>query len=140
MSERHETPPLQWKDAFATGDASIDHEHREMIERINRVLGAIDTEAEPSLVFAGLAGVHAWISAHFALEEKLMAERGYDQLDIHKRDHERLLDDIREIMDDCRAGAPPGGDSALQQRLHDWFANHFKTMDARLHRHLAKTP
>jgi hemerythrin len=41
-------------------------------------------------------------SAHFALEERFMREHGYDQLALHKADHERLLDEIREIMDDIR--------------------------------------
>ena len=43
------------------------------------------------------------ISAHFALEERFMRERGYDQLVQHKNDHERLLDEIRDIMEDFEA-------------------------------------
>ena len=78
------------------------------------------------------------ISAHFALEERFMLERRYDQLAQHKADHERLLDEIRDLMDryeDDRSF----DEQELARRLSAWFAVHFGSHDARLHRRLART-
>ena len=83
-----------------------------------------------------LGEVYAQISAHFALEEKIMRERGYDHYADHKADHEALLDGIRDIMDEQARGAYADYDEVLSAHLQSWFTLHFKTKDARLHRML----
>ena len=67
-----------------------------------------------------------------------MRERGYDQLTAHKNDHERLLDEIRDIMDDFVDEEQTA--SALSGRLEAWFSRHFETHDARLHHKLGAHP
>jgi hypothetical protein len=44
-----------------------------------------------------------------------------------------LLDQIRDIMDDYEAGAYSDAGEVLAITVRDWFVNHFKTKDARLH-------
>ena len=64
-----------------------------------------------------------------------MREREYDQYQDHKDDHERLLEEIHDLMD--LAEDPQGfSEAVLATRLRDWFAQHFKTKDARLHKML----
>ncbi|NQV84911.1 MAG: hemerythrin family protein [Rhodospirillales bacterium] len=127
-----QSPRIEWRPEFETGNAEIDHEHRSIVDRLNDVfVGAPSDET-----INQLGELYAWISAHFALEETIMRSHNYDQFQDHKDDHERLLDDIRDIMDDCQAGTFGGMDDALQQRLEDWFVGHFKIKDSRLHRML----
>ncbi len=64
-----------------------------------------------------------------------MREKTYDQYPDHKTDHERLLDDIRDIMDAYEDGTYAERKEAFAERLQHWFVDHFKTKDARLHRH-----
>jgi hypothetical protein len=45
-----------------------------------------------------------------------------------------LLDDLREILEDVRAGGVYT-ESRLSADLQYWFSEHFKTHDARLHHH-----
>ena len=54
----------------------------------------------------------------------------------HKDDHERLLDDILDIIDTVESPRDYGPDT-LGRRLSKWFTEHFRTHDARLHRWLA---
>lgn len=129
-------PEIEWRKEFETGVLSIDHEHRRMVERLNRLFKAVQENAGVETIIEELAEVYAWISAHFALEEEIMRAHKYDQYPEHKEDHESLLDDLRDIMDDCQEGTFSSLDDALQQRVHDWFVEHFKTKDARLHKHL----
>ena len=63
----------------------------------------------------------------------MMRRRRYDQYQQHQADHERLLDEIREIADAFEA-TEQLDDSELTARLADWFQVHFKTHDARLHK------
>jgi hemerythrin-like metal-binding protein len=124
---------LAWNDRYAVGDSAVDHEHRELIDLINRLhaellAGDPDRGAE-----AFLGDLHRGIAAHFALEETLMRAQRYDQYPAHKADHERLLDEIRDIMDDSRDAGLAAASEALAARLDAWFTNHFATHDARLH-------
>ena len=100
---------VEWRDEFRIGIESVDHEHRALIQLINdlhaRVAdGGDGGEADREAVLDFLGEVNTKISSHFALEEKIMRERGYDEFAEHKADHERLLDGVRDIMDDYESG------------------------------------
>ncbi len=127
---------LNWKPEFAIGIASVDYEHRSLIDLLNALHDTLGARRDASEVSRFLAEVHARISAHFALEEKFMREAGYDAYADHKADHERLLDDIRDIMDDYERGAYGDADAVLAEHLRTWFGGHFATKDTRLHRML----
>lgn len=126
---------IEWKDEFATGIPDVDHEHRQLIELINELHRATSGTQSNYPVPAFLGEIYAHVAAHFALEEKIMRERNYDQYRDHKSDHERLLDELRDIMDDYEENAY-FDDAEFAEHLNHWFVDHFKTRDARLHKHL----
>jgi hemerythrin len=127
---------IEWRDEFDTGVAEVDHEHRELVGLINELHDQLAAGAEKDTVGRFLGEVFARISAHFALEETVMRKHRYDEYAEHKADHEKLLDDLRDIMDDHEADAYFDYQEALAAAVRDWFVNHFKTKDARLHRKL----
>ncbi len=126
---------ITWKDEFNIGIASVDHEHRMLIASINDLHEQMQRPMTRDAVIAFLGELHARISAHFALEEREMRERHYADLAGHKRDHERLLDEIRDIMDAYEDDSH-FDKAGLAQRLVDWFSVHFRTHDARWHKSL----
>ncbi len=125
---------LQWKDQYSVGIEAVDHEHRALIDLINRLFDKVAQNEDKDTVDAFFGDLYRGISAHFALEERFMCERGYDQLPQHKSDHELLLDEIRDIMDAFESHEAAGAE--LGMRLDAWFSRHFETQDARLHRML----
>lgn len=128
---------IDWRGEFAIGIPAVDFEHRELIELINELhTQLIQPGARPDAVADFLAEINVRIGAHFALEEKEMRERKYDQFVAHKADHERLLDEIRDLMDQYEDNQD-FNEQELARRLNSWFAVHFGSHDARLHRHLA---
>lgn len=126
---------IEWHEKFNLGVPSIDHEHRELIELINETYELAKHDESRMTLLDFLGEIYARISSHFALEEKIMREKKYDEYDDHKADHERLLDEIRDIMDDCERDNT-FNEKLFSERLSLWFSNHFKTKDARLHRYL----
>lgn len=130
---------LQWKDQYSVGIEAVDHEHKELIDLINRLHDRLRIDNDPESITIFLGDVLAGISAHFALEEKFMREHRYDQLGTHKGDHERLLEEIRDLMEDY-ADDPQRGGETLAARLEAWFGRHFETHDARLHHRLGEHP
>jgi hemerythrin-like metal-binding protein len=123
---------LAWKPEYSVGIDSVDHEHREMIELVNALYDEMKNRRDQHSIDQFLGDIHATISAHFALEERVMRQSGYDEYEPHKDDHEELLDQIRDLMD-AYADDPDTGLPLLQERLSDWFGTHFATFDSRLH-------
>ncbi|UCH74515.1 MAG: hemerythrin family protein [Rhodospirillales bacterium] len=127
---------LEWRDDFSIGIPSIDYEHKGMIRLINQLHDSLSAGASRDAVADFLGEIHSLISAHFALEEKEMLEMGYTSFKAHKADHERLLDEIRDIMDAFETQEADDYFDALGRRLDTWFSEHFRTQDAELHRYL----
>ena len=130
---------IEWRDEFKIGIPAVDHEHRQLIDLINALHRQMSDKDEPAVVEGFLAELFAEISAHFALEEKLMRDLKYDQTDAHKAEHERLLDEIRDIMEAYADDAYYDYEDALGAHLRIWFSGHFSTADVRLHRFLQET-
>src|SRR5262249_7841323 len=121
MNEQDSKTLLQWHARYSVGIDAIDCEHQELIDLINRILAALLATYSKEGVCAFLGDLFRAISAHFALEEKFMRDCSYDQLDTHKVDHERLLDEIRDIMEDFeRSDVIHAAD--LANRLDIWFS------------------
>lgn len=125
---------IEWRKEFETGVPDVDHEHRELVNLINRLHEEMAAGAGKARVNDFLGEVFARIAAHFALEESIMRKHRYDEYAAHKAEHEALLDEIRDIMDSANNDTAYG--EALSRTVRDWFVNHFKSKDARLHRKL----
>mgnify|MGYP002725586682 CR=1 FL=1 len=122
---------LQWKDEFQTGFRSIDFEHQNLISSINQIFE--DGSGDKEKLLAALGEIHALVESHFALEEKIMRDQKYPAYLEHKNDHERLLDEILDIMDAVEKEGELDTEAALRERLGGWFSNHFATLDKDLH-------
>jgi len=126
---------LQWREEFSVGVDSVDFEHQELMDMINMIYAELENRRDIAEIRQTMGEVHAEISAHFALEERIMRHARYEELDAHKNDHEDLLDQIRNMMDAIE-DAPERALDVLSEQLADWFSNHVASYDARLHKKL----
>ena len=123
-----------WRDDFKVGIPAVDYEHQALIGLINELHDNLASRPTKDEVTRMLGEIYAKIAAHFALEELTMRERHYDQHADHKADHERLLDDLCDIMDRHEADEGFNYRKAPAIELRDWFGIFFRTKDARLHK------
>ena len=125
---------IEWKDEFNLGIEGVDSEHRDLVALINTLHDSMLAGASPADIVEGISEIYTLVSTHFEREEAFMRETRYMAYAEHKEDHEVLLDDLREIIDQVRSG-----DTCAETRLSDdlqyWFSEHFRTHDARLHHH-----
>ena len=124
---------IKWSDKFATGIPGIDSEHEELINSINSFYIKQSQDSDKYELGNILNNIYGSIHAHFMLEERLMQKHGYDEYEEHKNDHAHLLDDIRDITMDLEQTSELD-EQKLKIKLNDWFMNHFKTYDSRLHK------
>ena len=126
---------IEWKPEYSVGNAAVDHEHAEMIALINELHDATQRNAKHDHVVECLGEIYAQISAHFALEEKMMRDAHYADYLEHKDDHEGLLDQLANIVDGVE-GDGSYDEARLSAGLERWFSEHFRTHDAKLHQKL----
>ena len=126
-------PLIEWKKEFETGIAGIDLEHQELVTMINSFESAIVNKASKNKLLDGLNDLYAAIYSHFTYEESVMERNGYDQYLEHREDHVKLLDEISDITEELEQTAVLN-EQRLKEQLNGWFAVHFKTHDARLHK------
>ena len=91
---------LTWDVSFASGNAFIDAEHRELFRHSNRLL---DLTTRPDMKTRDVQGsllqlVHS-VEAHFEHEERILKQAGYPGLASHAARHRALMDRARELFD-----------------------------------------
>lgn len=122
------TPPaLLWSDAYATGVASIDLQHRTLVDLVN----AFSRQPGGALAAAcaQLEEIADYADYHFRCEESFMAR--FAIVDAHAGAHRRLhaeaLGLIRRRLDACRDGSV--GLTAVGGELVRWLAGHILAED-----------
>jgi hemerythrin-like metal-binding protein len=102
---------LIWQEAYECGEPRIDREHRRLFELANALLDAsFDIGSSPEAFNAVLEKLMRCISEHFAEEEALLAQHGYNDLERHRQLHARLLSRVEELRASIAAGKTRFGD------------------------------
>ena len=126
---------IEWRKEYTIGNASVDREHELLIGQINQLYEQLRLPMDTIAIESMLADIQADISTHFALEELLMQEADFAEFEAHKEDHDRLLDQLHDLIFHFTED-PANGSEMLINRLADWFSHHFRGFDARLHNQL----
>jgi hemerythrin len=111
---------IEWKDEFNLGIEEVDSEHKVLVALINALHDAMLAGTGRADVVEGISEIYTLVSAHFEREEAFMRETRYMAYAEHKEDHEVLLDDLREIIDQVRSGAGYA-EERLSADLQFWF-------------------
>ena len=124
--------PFKWDDSFLIGIEELDHEHKVLIDDINRLHEELVGYDEKSEIEECLGDIYARMQAHFALEERVMKEHGYEFFDEHKREHEELLDSYTEYMVRFLNDAGASSSNSIEDALEHWVINHIITSDKKM--------
>ncbi|MFP4207932.1 MAG: bacteriohemerythrin [Wenzhouxiangella sp.] len=96
---------LPWKSAYESGHPLIDEQHRELFRLGNRLINASLDQNTGQEAFLKLADeLIEHVAQHFADEENILAEIGYQDLDQHHRAHNGLLMRARKLREQACNG------------------------------------
>jgi hemerythrin len=123
---------IEWDDSFLIGIKELDHEHKVLINDINRLHGELARFDEKSEIEKCLGDIYARMQAHFALEEHVMKEHQYEFFDEHKREHEKLLDGYTEYMMQILDDAVVSIRDPIEDALRHWVLKHIVDSDKKM--------
>lgn len=111
---------LEWSSDLETGIPGIDYEHRKLVNMLNDIHGLIAAGSNAEMIGNALDDFCVLVTAHFALEEKIMQDERYAGLTERRNIHHQLLDEISDIVDACEAGDHVFYES-LPGTLREWL-------------------
>jgi hemerythrin len=121
---------VHWSSSLEIGVPDIDHDHRHLIDLLNG-LNAIDrADHDQEGVWDLLSELERYTYFHLVREEALMRVLGYEFLDTHRADHERLFLDVKNRIEDH-----PGGNGEVAQIMEfmqRWLLTHIAGSDNHL--------
>ena len=128
------TPLFQWDDAYLIGIDELDYEHRGLIDNLNELHEELLRHDDRDRVDQTLGDIHARLTAHFALEERVMREGKYAGFSAHKKEHEEFLDDYVDFLFLFENNPGLGYSVMIETYLKDWVVNHILTSDRKMSR------
>jgi hemerythrin len=120
-----------WDKQLETGHAWIDGDHQQVVVLVTQLADAVEKRAAKVVCDTVLEQMIWHTKAHFAAEERLMAEHNYSEQHKHRAEHARLIKDMNSYKAWLDAGCtglyPP-----LIDFLEAWWSYHVYTADKEL--------
>ncbi|NCB73259.1 MAG: diguanylate cyclase [Clostridia bacterium] len=93
---------IEWNPAWECGEATIDSQHRRMLEIANELLGMNNEKSDTFC--EQMESLLSHISEHFSYEEQVQKDIGYPDAKSHAEKHKELTERAIQIKDDCLSG------------------------------------
>jgi len=120
------------KEKLWTGIDSVDSERRKLFALIDALVDKFDSFAAADAVAADFTALQVQVSAEFAAEERLMRSERYPLYRAHKGEHERLLEQLRQMIEAYEEGACMQCGSNLRTCMESWLGDHIRNADPAL--------
>ncbi len=127
--------------SLATGDPEIDRQHRELFDRLDRLLAAAHEHRSREEVGRTLAFLGDYVVEHFAAEERLMALGEYPDAEPHRAQHRGFVREFEVLYHQFKADGPTTlFVIRVGNRVTAWLREHIYRSDRALVEHLRSRP
>ena len=124
---------MELSDRLKTGVDWQDAQHREFINRIERLMSAMDEGREAEEISGLFDFLGAYVLVHFGAEEARMKEHDFKDSQGHLLEHEHFKYELNELQFEFKGnGASQYLATQIKRRLLDWFVNHIGDPDQTL--------
>jgi hemerythrin len=90
---------FKWTPEYSVNIKTIDNQHQELVNMLNRLFVAVAQREGNNVIGGILEALRSYTKTHFSLEERLMEQAQYPDLEAHKREHQKLIAQLDEL---CR--------------------------------------
>lgn len=131
------TDLFQWSDEFNVGIQEVDEQHKVLVQLLNQLHEAIREHHGKATSREILNRLAEYTRTHFLLEESLMRLTHYPGFEIHKAQHEELIQQVVALQDKLdNEGATITFE--LLHFLKTWLTQHINDSDKRFGQHFQK--
>ena len=121
----------EFDETLVTGDEMIDGQHKELIDKINKLLDSCEVGNDKLTAIKTLDYLADYTDFHFGEEEKLQESISYPGIKQHKKEHEKLrrvVEELHEMLEE-QEGPTEAFVAQVQENVINWLYNHIKGFD-----------
>ena len=131
--------PFLWTNDWATGNQTIDYQHKQLFQAINNLLDACSygkgrTQIDNTLIF-----LTNYAAKHFGDEEKMQQKFRYPDYQNHKKLHDDFKNTVNELGKQLRSEGPS---VSLVGRINfivgSWLVHHIQREDQKVAAHIKR--
>lgn len=121
----------EFSDNLITGNELIDSQHRELIDRINKLLDSCEDSNAKLVAVKTLDYLADYTEFHFNAEEQLQREIEYPGFAKHKAQHEDFKKTISELDEMLQEEEGPSDAfvEKVEKNVVQWFYTHIEGFD-----------
>ena len=121
----------EFDDSLVTGNEMIDSQHKELIDKINKLLESCESGKDKLVAIKTLDYLADYTDFHFSAEEKLQEEIEYPGINEHKKEHEKLRTVVKELyeMREEEEGPSNAFVEQVNKNVIEWLYRHIKGFD-----------
>lgn len=130
MSE--EITKVEFTDDLCTGIEFVDYQHRQLIDRINMFLEAVQQNDE-EFIEDTVSYVLEYTLFHFKSEENVMMRSLYEEFEMHRDQHSIFIKKMFAIKTEIEeSGTTEELIQSFKKELLEWLINHIQVQDKKL--------
>jgi len=119
---------IEWNDGLSVGVAAMDHQHKKLVDMVNRFYDAMHYGKGDELILRTLRELAEYTRTHFTAEEALMRNVRYPHLPGHQELHANLVNQVAILLQNVQAGKTVASVS-IATFLKDWLITHIGKQD-----------
>ena len=123
-------PSFQWEPKYSVNVAIVDEQHKKIIELLNRLSDAIDTEKMKEVLGPIAEEIVAYSNYHFITEEFFMTTHHYPDYKSHKKEHDEFRAQALRLQESVKEKGSAVGPEVVKL-LTDWLGHHIMFVDKR---------
>lgn len=119
----------EFTDELITGNEMIDSQHKELIEKINDLLIAIENDKGKEESKKMMDYLCEYVDFHFGEEEKFQEEIGYPGINEHKEKHAEFRKTVAALTEMVTYGNMSDFSNLVKKEVIDWLYYHIQGFD-----------
>lgn len=121
----------EFSENLITGNELIDSQHKELIDRINKLLDSCEDSNAKLVAVKTLDYLSDYTVFHFNAEEELQKELEYPGYEKHKAQHEDFKKTISELDEMLQEEEGPSAAfvEKIEKNVINWFYTHIEGFD-----------
>lgn len=128
---------IKWRDSLAIGVEEIDNQHKELLQRFDRLLTACEEGQGMQELKNLLDFLQSYVQIHFKDEEALQLLWHYPGFEAHHKEHESFVERIKKLQHEIdREGVALYHVIETNNLLFKWLIKHISKVDKELGRFL----
>ncbi len=88
---------FKWLPDYSVNIKAIDEQHRELVNILNRLFVAVSRREGDKVIAGILDALMNYTQTHFALEERLMRQAKYKDIEPHIEEHRKLMAQLDQL-------------------------------------------